>query len=79
MGSAALSKVAGPAAALEAVAPLEQNPALRDYYLLPAVRGRLLLDLGDHASAAECFPQALARPCSEPERRFLRRKLAECL
>ena len=35
----ALSKVAGPARALEAIAALESDPALANYYLLPAVKG----------------------------------------
>ena len=72
----ALSRVAGPAAALAALRPLESEPALADYYLLPSVMGRLLAELGEPARAADCFRQALDRPCSEPERRFLQRKLA---
>jgi RNA polymerase sigma-70 factor (ECF subfamily) len=74
----ALSKVQGAQVALDAIEALTGDPALRNYYLLPAVRGRLLLDLGQRPAAAACFTQALKRPCSEPERRFLRRKLAEC-
>jgi predicted RNA polymerase sigma factor len=41
------------------------------------VRGHLLLELNRRAEAAACFRAALDCPCSEPERRFLRRKLAE--
>lgn len=74
----AVSKVDGPEAALAALRPLTEDRTLRNYYLLPAVRGRLLLDLNDREAAADCFRQALDRPCSEPEKRFLRRKLAEC-
>jgi len=73
-----VSKVQGPAEALDVIAPLENNSKLRSYYLLPAVRGHLLLELGRHRDAAACFSAALERPCSEPERRFLRRKLGEC-
>jgi RNA polymerase sigma-70 factor (ECF subfamily) len=73
-----VGKVAGPAKALDAVAPLENNSKLRRYYLLPAVRGHLLLEMGRRSEAAESFRAALECPCSEPERRFLRRKLAEC-
>jgi RNA polymerase sigma-70 factor (ECF subfamily) len=47
--------------------------------LLPAVQGRLLLDLGDREAAADCFRQALARPCSEPEKRFLQRRLEKSM
>jgi RNA polymerase sigma-70 factor (ECF subfamily) len=69
----AVAKVHGPAAGLAAIEPLQ----LRDYYLLLAVRGHLLLELNRRAEAAACFRAALDCPCSEPERRFLRRKLAE--
>ena len=74
----AIARVRGPAEALAAIAPLEANPKLRDYYLFLAVRGHLLLDLGRRVEAASCFRAALECRCSEPERRFLRRKLAEC-
>jgi len=74
----ALAKVDGPAVALEAIEPLMDHPKLRDYYLALAVRGHLLLELGRSAEAAACFRRALECRCSEPERRFLRRKLEEC-
>jgi RNA polymerase sigma-70 factor (ECF subfamily) len=67
----AVAKVHGPAAALEAIAKLE----LPGYYLFLAVRGHLLLELGRGREAADCFRAALKCPCSEPERRFLRRML----
>jgi len=73
-----VGKVEGPDQALAAIAPLENNSRLRRYYLLPAVRGHLLLELGRHSEAAACFSAALECPCSEPERRFLRRKLEQC-
>ena len=73
-----VGKVEGPAQALAAIAPLENNTRLRSYYLLPAVRGHLFLELGQPVEAAVCFRAALECPCSEPERRFLRRKLEEC-
>ena len=73
----ALSKVSGPARALEAIAALESDTALANYYLLPAVKGRLLAEMGDRVRAAAAFREALERPCSEPERRWLMRRLAE--
>jgi RNA polymerase sigma-70 factor (ECF subfamily) len=72
-----VAKVHGPEAALGALRPLEGNRSLRNYYLLPAVQGQLLLDIEDKPGASQCFRQALKRPCSEPERRFLQRKLAQ--
>jgi RNA polymerase sigma-70 factor (ECF subfamily) len=74
----ALAKVRGPAEALAAIAPFENDVQLRDYYLLLALRGHLLSELGRTAEAAKCFRAALECPCSEPERRFLKRKLEEC-
>jgi RNA polymerase sigma-70 factor (ECF subfamily) len=73
-----VARVHGPAEALESIESLEHNPRLRDYHLLLAVRGHLLLELDRRAEAASCFRGALECRCSEPERRFLVRKLAEC-
>jgi len=74
----AVARVHGPATALAAIEPLESDAKLRNYYLRLAVRGHLLLELGRGIEAAACFRAALECPCSDPERRFLRRKLAEC-
>jgi len=74
----AISKIRGPEAALAALRPLAEDRSLRNYYLLPAVQGHLHFDLGDKETAAQYFQQALDLPCSEPEKRFLRRKLGEC-
>lgn len=74
----ALSKLRGPEEGLAAIAPLENDPSLKSYYLLLAVRGHFLHALGRMPEAAHCFHQALTLPCSEPERRFLRRMLQKC-
>jgi RNA polymerase sigma-70 factor, ECF subfamily len=70
----AIARVRGAAEALGSIESIE----LPGYYLLLAVRGHLLLDLGRSAEAAACFNEALECRCSEPERRFLRRKIGEC-
>jgi RNA polymerase sigma-70 factor (ECF subfamily) len=75
----AVAKVEGPQAGLQAIEPLEADPKLQHYYLLLAIRGHLLLELGRSTEAAGYFRSALECRCSEPERRFLRRKLADCL
>jgi len=49
----------GPAAGLEAVDRLAPEPALRDYHLLPSVRGDLLVRLG---RTGEARPSSNARP-----------------
>jgi RNA polymerase sigma-70 factor (ECF subfamily) len=71
----AVAKVHGPE---QGLAALPDSAKLTNYYLYLAVRGHLLLESGRKAEAAEAFRGALQRPCSEPERRFLARKLAEC-
>jgi len=74
----AVAKVHGPEAALAAIEPLREDPRLRGYHLLLALRGHLLAELGSRAEAAGCFHAALECRCSEPERRLLKRKLEEC-
>jgi RNA polymerase sigma-70 factor (ECF subfamily) len=76
--SVAVAKVHGAGAALAAVGEIESDSRLREYHLLLAVRGHLLLECGRAAEAAANFRAALECRCSEPERRFLRRKLALC-
>jgi RNA polymerase sigma-70 factor (ECF subfamily) len=71
----ALSRVRGAAAALAAIAPLENDPALTGYYLLPSVKGRLLTEVGQLEPAAAAYRDALQKPCTEPERRFILRRL----
>jgi RNA polymerase sigma-70 factor (ECF subfamily) len=74
----ALSKVDGARVALDALAAIEDDEVLSNYYLLPSVKGRLFIELGERGAAAECYRRALARPCTEPERRFLLRRLHAC-
>jgi RNA polymerase sigma-70 factor (ECF subfamily) len=72
----ALARVQGPAAGLAALEELDDAPALEGYHLLPATRAALLLQVGKPGEAAAWFQRALACPCSDPERRFLMKKLA---
>ena len=74
----AVAKVRGAEEALESLERLKQDPRLRDYHLLLAVRGHLLTELGRPQEAAASFRAALECACSEPERRFLKRRLEEC-
>lgn len=73
-----VGRVYGAETALAEIDRLKDDPQMRGYYLLPATRGHLLLDSGRASDAAECFRAALNLPCSEPERRFLKRMLARC-
>jgi RNA polymerase sigma-70 factor (ECF subfamily) len=71
----ALSMVEGPEPALASLDELSAAPALKSYYLLPAVRADFLRRLGRSAEAAACYQEALTYPCTEPERRFLLRRI----
>jgi RNA polymerase sigma-70 factor, ECF subfamily len=75
----AVAMAHGPEAGLRAMEVLHDDPALKHYYLLPAARADLLLRLGLVAEAATCYRETLATPCSEPERRFLLKRLAACV
>jgi RNA polymerase sigma-70 factor, ECF subfamily len=68
-------KVHGAEASLTALEPLERDDALRRYHLLPAVRGRVLAELGRFAEAEMAFSVALECDCTNPEKRFLQRQL----
>jgi predicted RNA polymerase sigma factor len=67
-----------PAAALELVDALADEPALRDYHLLPTVRGDLLDKLGRHAEAAREFQRAAALTDNARERAVLLGRMAAC-
>ncbi|MER5599507.1 RNA polymerase sigma factor [Streptomyces sp. NPDC002265] len=70
----AVSMADGPAPALEIVDALAAEPALRDYHLLPSVRGDLLARLGRTGEARTEFARAAALARNERERRLLRRR-----
>ncbi|HSR67708.1 MAG TPA: sigma-70 family RNA polymerase sigma factor [Acidobacteriota bacterium] len=73
----ALAFVEGVEAGLESLLEIEDNPALRDYYLLPATLADLHRRAGRGREAARFYRRALQCPCSGPERRFLERKLKQ--
>ncbi|MGO8960803.1 MAG: RNA polymerase sigma factor [Streptosporangiaceae bacterium] len=67
----------GPAAGLELVDALAAGGALDGYFLLPATRADLLRRMERWAEAAESYRQALEQVGTEPERRYLSKRLAE--
>ncbi|WP_316520434.1 RNA polymerase sigma factor [Kitasatospora brasiliensis] len=67
----AVSMDRGPAAGLELVDELVAEPALRDYHLLPSVRGDLLARLGRAAEARAEFERAAGLTRNERERQLL--------
>ena len=68
----------GPAAGLEIVDALRDEPALRHYALLPGVRGDLLAKLSRHAEACEEFRRAAALTQNERERALLTERARLC-
>nr|WP_210259909.1 DUF6596 domain-containing protein [Martelella sp. HB161492] len=74
---AALSYVEGSEAALSRLKPIA--PALVRYQPFHALHADLLLRTGANAAAAIAYRQAIALSGSEPERRFLRARLEDCL
>jgi RNA polymerase sigma-70 factor (ECF subfamily) len=67
----------GPAAGLDALAPLLVDPALATYGYLSAVRADFLRRLGRWAEAAGAYEEALALTDNEVERAFLTERLRE--
>jgi RNA polymerase sigma-70 factor (ECF subfamily) len=67
----------GPAAGLAIADDLTASGQLAGYHLLPAVRADLLRRLGRPAEAVEAYETAISQAGTEPERRFLSRRLAE--
>ncbi|MGW7661445.1 RNA polymerase sigma factor [Streptomyces sp. NPDC054756] len=73
----AVSMAEGPGPALEIVDAVAGEPALRDYHLLPSVRGDLLLRLGRTAEARAEFERAATLTRNGPEREMLLRRAAD--
>ncbi len=67
----------GPAAALELVDALREEPLLREYHLLHSVRGDLLRKLGRHAEARAEFERAAGLTENERERKLMLERAAQ--
>ena len=70
----ALSMAFGPEAGLEVVDTLTSEPSLKDYHLLPTVRGDLLEKLGRFAEARSEFERAASLTRNSREQKFLRER-----
>jgi predicted RNA polymerase sigma factor len=73
----AVGMAEGPAAGLAIVEALADEPALKAYHLLPAVRGDLLLKLGRFAEARAAFETAADLAGNRREAALMRRRAAE--
>jgi predicted RNA polymerase sigma factor len=68
----------GPEAGLELVDAVAGEPAMRDYHLLPAARGDLLVRMGRNAEARAEFERAASLTQQERERAALIKRMAAC-
>ncbi len=75
----ALAMAFGPAAGLEHVDALRDEPALAHYHLLPSVRGDLLTKLGRQDEACAEFKRAAVLTHNARERALLLARAAACL
>lgn len=74
----AVSMAFGPEAGLELVNPLQNDPALRGYHLLPSVRGDLLKKLGRRDEARAEFERAASITRNVRERNLLLERARSC-
>jgi RNA polymerase sigma factor (sigma-70 family) len=74
----AVSMHEGPEIALSLLEPLSNDPILKNYHLLPSVRGDLLVKLKRSAEAAAEFECAAAMTRNEREKRFLLERARKC-
>ncbi|HEX5779718.1 MAG TPA: RNA polymerase sigma factor [Xanthobacteraceae bacterium] len=74
----ALGMLMGPAAGLEIVDALNNEPVLRNYHLLPSVRGDFLKKLGRMAEAQAEFERAAAMTENEREKKLLLERAKAC-
>ena len=74
----AVSMASGPAAGLELVDALTNDPALKNYHLLPSVRGDLLKKLGRMEEAKGEFERAASMTRNARERNLLLDRARAC-
>ncbi|HYM74570.1 MAG TPA: RNA polymerase sigma factor [Candidatus Dormibacteraeota bacterium] len=74
----AVGMASGPAAGLEMVDALKDDPALKNYHLLPSVRGDLLKKLGRKEEARAEFERAASITRNVRERNLLLERAKSC-
>lgn len=75
----AVGMLKGPQAGLAALAALENDPMLANYYLLPAAFADFFRKLNNNSKAISCYRKALALAGTATEKRFLEKKIGECV
>lgn len=74
----ALSMAFGPMIGLEIIDALQAEPSMKNYHLLPSVRGDLLFKLGRKSEAGLEFKRASSLTQNSRERELLLKRMAEC-
>ena len=75
----AVSMAEGPQAGLDIVDTLLDEPALKNYHLLPSVRGDLLTKLNRHTEARAEFDRAATLTRNTRERDLLLKRAKDCI
>lgn len=75
----ALSMAFGPEVGMEVVDALMQEPSIKNYYLLPSVRGDFLMKLDRKQEACLEFKRAAALTRNEKERELLLNRASDCV
>jgi len=76
--AAAIGMASGPESGLDALAALESDERLRDYYLFHAARADFLRRAGRHHEAVANYDRALALVGNARERAYLEHRRREC-
>jgi RNA polymerase sigma-70 factor (ECF subfamily) len=74
----ALAMIQGPEAGIKELKRISSLRQMQSYYLFPATLAEFYKQKGEPKKAGEYYRQALNLAGTEPERRFLQRKLKEC-
>ncbi|MDD9270493.1 RNA polymerase sigma factor [Paenibacillus sp. GCM10023248] len=74
----ALSMAFGPEVGLEVVDSLIQEPSMKNYHLLPSVRGDFLMKLGRRQEASIEFKRAANLTRNDKERELLLKRASDC-
>jgi RNA polymerase sigma-70 factor, ECF subfamily len=74
----AVAMAFGPEAGLEITEQLKEEPLLKDYHLLPSVRGDLIEKIGRFEEASKEFERAAALTRNERERDLLLKRAEKC-
>lgn len=77
--SIAISKVYGPAKAIEELKAVKADPAFTSYHLLFSTEAEFYSEMGWHEKAAESYSRAIEYSPLKAEKNLLQKKLQRCL